>query len=52
MTAGLEKSTGLVETGILPGVDHFEANEACKDRDCLYIQKARDWMTNPPARAA
>ena len=52
MIAGLEKAAGHLETGVLPGVDHFESNAACKDRDCLYIQKARAWMTDPPPRAA
>ena len=51
MTAALEREAGHLETCILPGVDHFEANEACKDRDCRYIEKVRAWMRDPPARA-
>ena len=51
MIAGLEKAKGHLETGVLPGVDHFEANEACKDRNCIYVRKVRAWMTDPPARA-
>ena len=51
MTAALEREAGHLETCILPGVDHFEANEACKDRDCPYIEKVRAWMRDPPARA-
>ncbi len=51
MIAGLKSEAGHLETGVLPGVDHFEANEACKDRDCSYIQKVRAWMTDPPPRA-
>ena len=52
MIAGLEKAPGHLETGILPGVDHFEANAACEKLDCLYIRKAREWMINPPPRAS